>query len=79
VVAWAPPTFNGYSYLKGYGARLYSKKKGGSVKASCSAGPSTLTCTTKSLKKKGTYYSAVRVKNSKGWSSWSKRVKVVVR
>jgi titin len=79
VVAWAPPTFNGYSYLKGYGARLYSKKKGGSVKASCSAGPSTLTCTTKSLKKKGTYYSAVRVKNSKGWSKWSKRVKVVVR
>ena len=30
-IAWAPPTFNGYSYLKGYGARLYSKKKGGSV------------------------------------------------
>jgi hypothetical protein len=79
VIAWAPPSFNGYSYLKGYGARLYSKSKGGSVKASCSAGQNTLTCTTKSLKKKGTYYSAVRVKNSKGWSSWSKRVKVVVR
>ena len=79
VIAWAAPSFNGYSYLKGYGARLYSKKKGGSVKASCSAGPSTMTCTTKALKKKGTYYSAVRVKNSKGWSKWSKRVKVVVR
>jgi hypothetical protein len=79
VIAWAPPTFNGYSYLKGYGARLYSKKKGGSVKASCSAGPTTTTCTTKALKKKGTYYSAARVKNSKGWSKWSKRVKVVVR
>ena len=78
-IAWAPPTFNGYSYLKGYGARLYSKKKGGSVKASCSAGPSTTACTTKALKKKGTYYSAVRVKNSKGWSKWSKRVKVVIR
>ncbi len=78
MIAWAPPTFNGYSYLKGYGARLYSKSKGGKVKASCSAGPSTSTCTTKILKK-GTYYSAVRVKNSKGWSSWSKRVKVVVR
>ena len=79
VISWAPPTFNGYSYLKGYGARLYSKSKGGSVKASCSAGPTTTTCTTKALKKKGTYYSAVRVKNSKGWSKWSKRVKVVVR
>jgi hypothetical protein len=78
-IAWAPPTFNGYSYLKGYGARLYSKAKGGSVKASCSAGPSTTACTTKALKKKGTYYSAVRVKNSKGWSKWSKRVKVVIR
>ena len=78
-IAWAAPKFNGYSYLKGYGARLYSKKKGGSVKASCSAGPSTTACTTKALKKKGTYYAAVRVKNSKGWSSWSKRVKVVVR
>jgi fibronectin type 3 domain-containing protein len=78
-IAWAPPSFNGYSYLKGYGARLYSKKKGGSVKASCSAGPAATTCTTKAVKKKGTYYSAVRVKNSKGWSKWSKRVKVVVR
>jgi hypothetical protein len=78
VIAWAPPTFNGYSYLKGYGARLYSKAKGGSVKASCTAGASTLTCTTKAVKKKGTYYAAVRVKNSKGWSSWSKRVKVVI-
>jgi hypothetical protein len=78
VVTWAPPTFNGYSYLKGYGARLYSKSRGGSVKASCTAGPSTMTCTTKSVKR-GTYYAAARVKNSKGWSSWSKRVKVVVR
>jgi endonuclease YncB( thermonuclease family) len=77
-ITWAPPKSNGYSYLKSYGARLYSKSKGGSVKASCSAGPSTTTCTTKTMKK-GKYYSAVRVKNSKGWSSWSKRVKVVVR
>ena len=77
-VAWAPPSFNGYSYLKGYGARLYSKSKGGSVKASCSAGPSTGACTTMAMKK-GTYFSAVRVKNSEGWSKWSKRVKVVVR
>jgi hypothetical protein len=78
-IVWSPPTFNGYSYLKGYGARLYSKSKGGSVKARCSAGPTANSCTTTSLKKKGTYFSAVRVKNSKGWSSWSKRVKVVVR
>jgi hypothetical protein len=37
-----------------------------------------LTCTTKAVKQ-GSYWSAVRVKNGKGWSSWSKRVKVVVR
>jgi hypothetical protein len=77
-ISWAPPSFTGYSYLKGYGARLYSTSKGGKVKASCSAGPTVTTCTTKSMKK-GTYYSAVRVRNSKGWSSWSKRVKVVIR
>ncbi len=78
-ITWSAPSFNGYSYLKGYGARLYSKKKGGSVKASCSTGPSTTACTTKALKKKGTYYASARVKNSKGWSKWSTRVKVVVR
>jgi hypothetical protein len=77
VIAWAPPASNGYSYLKGYGARLYSKSKGGKVRASCSADAATLTCTTKAVKQ-GSYYAAVRVKNSKGWSSWSKRVKVVV-
>ncbi len=77
-ISWAAPSFNGYSYLKGYGARLYSKKKGGSVKASCGAGPTTTACVTKTMKK-GTYYSAAHVKNSKGWSKWSKRVKVVVR
>jgi endonuclease YncB( thermonuclease family) len=77
-ITWAPPNFNGYSYLKGYGARLYSKAKGGSVKASCTANASTVACTTKAVKKKGTYYAAARVKNSKGWSSWSKRVKVVI-
>ena len=78
-IAWAPPTFNGYSYLKGYGAGCTPRRRAARSRASCSAGPSTTTCTTKALKKKGTYYSAVRVKNSKGWSAWSKRVKVVVR
>ena len=77
-VAWNPPTSNGYSPLKGYEARLYSKSKGGSVKASCSTGPTTTTCTTRSVKD-GTYYATARVKNGKGWSSWSHRVKVVVR
>jgi hypothetical protein len=48
------------------------------VKASCTATPDVLACTTNSMKK-GTYYAAARVKNSKGWSGWSKRVKVVVR
>ena len=48
------------------------------MKARCSAGPGTTRCTTKPMKK-GTYHAAVRVKNSKGWSKWSKRVKVVVR
>lgn len=77
-ITWAPPRSAGYTYLTSYGARLYSKSRGGSVKARCSADASTLTCTTRSMKK-GRYYAAVRVKNSKGWSAWSKRVKVVVR
>jgi hypothetical protein len=77
-VAWSPPASHGFSPLKGYQARLYSKSKGGSVKASCSTGPTSTACTTKSLRK-GTYYASVRVKNGKGWSSWSPRVKVVVR
>jgi hypothetical protein len=78
VISWNPPSFTGYTYLKTYKARLYSKKKGGSSRATCYAKAGTTTCTTKKLKKR-TYYAAVRVKNSKGWSKWSKRVKVRVR
>jgi hypothetical protein len=78
VISWNPPSFHGYSYLKKYQARLYTKKKRGSVKAKCTRNASTLTCTTKKMKKRK-YYAAVRVKNSKGWSKWSTRVKVVVR
>ncbi len=77
-IAWTPPGFNGYSYLRSYEAKLYSKAKGGATRARCTANAATLTCTTKAVKK-GSYWSAVRVKNSKGWSSWSKRVKVVIR
>ena len=77
-VAWSPPASHGYSPLKGYQARLYSKSKGGSVKASCSTGATSTACTTKALRK-GTYYATARVKNGKGWSSWSPRVAVVVR
>jgi hypothetical protein len=77
-ISWAPPGFTGYSYLRSYEAKLYSKSRGGSTKARCTANAATLTCTTKAVKR-GSYWSAVRVKNSKGWSSWSKRVKVVVR
>ncbi len=78
VVSWKAPSFNGYSALKSYGARLYSKSKGGSAKGSCSASSTGVRCTTKSMKK-GTYYASVRVKNSHGWSKWAKRVKVSVR
>ncbi len=77
-VAWRAPSFTGYTYLKTYKARLYSKSKGGKSKATCYANAGTTTCTTKKLKK-GTYYAAAQVKNSKGWSKWSKRVKVYVR
>ena len=77
-MAWSAPASHGFSPLKGYQARLYSKSKGGSVKASCTTGPTSTACTTKSLRK-GTYYASVRVKNGKGWSSWSPRVKGVVR
>jgi hypothetical protein len=78
VITWAPPTFHGYSYLKAYQAKLYSKKRGGTTRAMCTTGPDVTTCTTKSLSKRS-YYAAVRVKNSKGWSKWSTRVKVDVR
>ncbi len=77
VITWRPTTFNGYSTLKSYKARLYKKSKGGSSKATCYAGPTSITCTTKTMKK-GKYYAAARVKNSQGWSKWSKRVKVYV-
>lgn len=78
VITWNPPSFTGYTYLKTYKARLYSKKKGGKSRATCYAGATTTTCTTKTLKK-GRYYAAVQVRNTKGWSTWSKRVTVYVR
>jgi len=78
VITWSPPSFTGYTYLKKYKARLYSKKKGGKSRATCYANATTTTCTTKKLKER-TYYAAVRVKNSKGWSKWSKRMKVTVQ
>jgi hypothetical protein len=77
-IAWSPPGSKGYSYLRSYEAKLYSKARGGATPARCTANAATLTCTTKAVKQ-GSYWSAVRVKNGKGWSSWSKRVKVVVR
>lgn len=78
VVAWSPPAFNGYTYLDKYRARLYTKYKKGRVKATCTAGASASTCTTKKMRAR-TYYAAVQVRNSKGWSAWSKRVKVIVK
>ena len=78
VISWSPPSFTGYTYLTKYRARLYPKYKKGKVKATCYTGSKKLTCTTKQMKKRK-YYAAVQVKNKKGWSPWSKRVKVVVR
>lgn len=78
-VVWGQPTFTGYSYVKGYQARIYSKSKKGSLKATCKANALTLGCTTKPLKAGTTYYAAVRVKNSKGWSTMTKRVKITVQ
>jgi hypothetical protein len=77
-ISWAAPRFTGYTYLKKYRARLYTKYRKGKVRATCYRAPSKLTCTTKNVKKRK-YYAAVQVKNKKGWSAWSKRVKVVVR
>ncbi len=70
VISWAPPTWDGFTSLKKYSARLYSKKRGGKVKARCTATASELTCTTKELRPR-TYYASVRVKNGKGWSKWT--------
>lgn len=77
-VVWGPPKSTGYSYLKGYQARIYSKSKKGSLKATCKANAVTLGCTTKKLTLGRTYYATVRVKNSKGWSSLPKRVKIKI-
>ena len=77
-ISWSPPSFTGYTWLTKYRARLFTKYKKGKVKATCYRAPSNLACTTKKLKKRK-YYAAVQVKNKKGWSAWSKRVKVVVR
>ena len=78
-VSWKPPTSNGYRPLTSYSARLYTKAKGGSVKATCSTPASRSSCATKKLTKGKTYYATVRVKNSKGWSKYAApRIKITV-
>jgi endonuclease YncB( thermonuclease family) len=77
-ISWSPPSFTGYTWLTKSRARLFTKKKKGKVAATCYTGPNNLTCTTKKVKKRK-YYAAAQVKNKKGWSKWSTRVKVVVR
>ena len=58
---------------------MFTRKKGGSVKVSCTAGGAAVACTSTKALPKGTYYVAVRTGNAKGWSSWSKRVRLRVR
>lgn len=75
-VAWTAPVRDGYSAITGYQARLYSKARGGTLKARCSAAGTS--CRTGKLKK-GTYYVSVRARNAVGWSSLTSRVRVRVR
>lgn len=73
-INWDDPTFNGYSILKSYSGRVYSKAKGGKVLAKCSASASRYSCTTKAtkkLKKGKTYWVTAAVKNGKGWSKYA--------
>lgn len=77
LVGWTPPKFTGYLPLKRYNVRIYKTAKSKKVQAKCYRAASKDTCTMK-VPKKRKYYSAVRVKNAKGWSKWSKRVKLAV-
>lgn len=77
-VAWAAPSSNGYTPLRQYQARLYAKKKGGAAKASCAVAAPQLTCSMGAVSAR-TYYVTVRVRNDKGWSAGSKRLKIIVR
>ncbi len=78
VVTWSPPRFTGYAPLRAAQVVLYSKAKGGSVRGRCAAAAPATTCTTGAVRK-GSAWAAVRVQNVAGWSTWSKRAKVVVR
>lgn len=75
---WAAPGFTGYDFLKSYRARLYSKASGGKPSASCTKSAAYNACTTKKLKVGRSYYMAVSVRSSKGWSANS-RPRVAVR
>jgi hypothetical protein len=77
LVSWTPPKFNGYLPLKRYNVRIYKTAKSKKIQAKCYAAASREACTT-TVPKERKYYAAVRVKNAKGWSKWSKRVKLAV-
>ena len=76
-VSWTPPKFNGYSALKRYNVRIYKTAKSKKIQAKCYASASKDTCMTK-VPRDRKYYAAVRVKNTKGWSKWSTRLKLAV-
>jgi hypothetical protein len=76
---WKPPTSVGSAPITGYRVQaLTSKKKGAAVAGTCTAGPSTRSCTIKGLKKGKKYWMSVSVSNA-GGSAWAARKAIRVR
>ena len=77
VARWRPGD-TGFLPLGPTQAGVFRKSSGGALVTTCAAATARLTCATGALPR-GTYHVAVRTANAKGWSAWSKRVRVVVR
>jgi len=80
VARWAAPQPNGSAAVTKYRAMVYKKVgKKLKVRATCYAKSSKVTCRTKKLAKRTTYYVKVQARNAKGYGPAASLVKVRVR
>ncbi len=79
-VSWAAPESDGGAAITKYRVKVY-KKKGRKLKkrAKCFARNGALSCRTKKLKKKRTYYVRVQARNAKGYGTSAPLLRVRVR